>query len=394
MATMSIGAVVLGAFLLIEFRGPAGLFQALREETRTRAGRLYWTAARVLSLACLLSVMCLVFWPVVFDGRYSEVHLLRDASKLWYLFWPLPLAVALRRLKAPERTLVLRAWLIAFGILSAIGIQQFFTGWPREQNIPDMPGRFHAILFLGHHLSVASVFIFPFFVALDAYRKRMILPRWALGPILAFAAVTMAFTFSRALWVAVPIGILVWLLLTLRSRWSWVAMGAVVLALVGALQFSTVSRRVFNHMGIKHREELWATNWEFFKERPLTGIGWRHNEELGAYYQMMKNHTQDVFTGHAHDNLLDMLGSAGLIGAVAWVFYCGVIFWILIPLIRQRDPRGFAVGLFCAWVVFQLNGITQVNFWEGKVEHQMAWAIAWSLLFARVGSGDSRETLA
>ena len=46
-----------------------------------------------------------------------------------------------------------------------------------------------------------------------------------------------------------------------------------------------------------------------------------------------------------------------------------------------RAEPGFAWGLLCAWIVFQLNGLTQVNFWEGKVMHQMMWAVAWSFVW-------------
>ena len=29
-----------------------------------------------------------------------------------------------------------------------------------------------------------------------------------------------------------------------------------------------------------------------------------------------------VFSGHAHNNLLDLLGGTGLLGAIAWIAWC------------------------------------------------------------------------
>jgi len=80
-----------------------------------------------------------------------------------------------------------------------------------------------------------------------------------------------------------------------------------------------------------------------------------------------------------------MLGGTGLIGTSFWLAWC---FGLIIILIKQgRTPASsdegrlnLTRGLICAWVVFHLNGLTQVNFWEAKVQHQMAWAIFWSLL--------------
>jgi O-antigen ligase len=138
-----------------------------------------------------------------------------------------------------------------------------------------------------------------------------------------------------------------------------------------------VTRRITEFRGILTREELWTANLDFFKARPLTGVGWHHNIELSGYYLMEKHQITQVFSGHAHNNLLDMLGGTGLLGTVAWIAWCVLAFAMLIPL--ARNGEGFARGLFCAWIVFQLNGLTQVNFWEAKVLHQIAWVTAWAL---------------
>jgi O-antigen ligase len=121
-------------------------------------------------------------------------------------------------------------------------------------------------------------------------------------------------------------------------------------------------------------------------------VGWRHTEEMSGYYLQELTGEKDVFAGHAHNNFLDLLGGAGVLGALTWLAYCAFVLAILYRALRRDRAPGldFARGMFCAWLVFQINGLTQVNFWEGKVEHQVAWMIAWALLWS---GDDTRSSL-
>jgi O-antigen ligase len=84
----------------------------------------------------------------------------------------------------------------------------------------------------------------------------------------------------------------------------------------------------------------------------------------------------------------------GLFGAAAWLLWCA---WIFRESNRERK-RGassasglvFAAAWIAAWVAFHLNGLTQVNFWEGKVSHQMVLMVSLSLLAAAEGSRSRR----
>jgi len=242
----------------------------------------------------------------------------------------------------------------------------------------------------------------------------------------ADGAATLWLTFSRTLWLALPVGGAVWLIGTfgydrlrtlarspLGRAWL-VALGVLIVAL-GVFQAPKMVSRFSSRLGLDQRYYIWEANFDFLKKRPLSGIGFRHNQDLGGHYQIAKNlsgwlleqrveyihstnreqycaeHYEElcstanrgacwVFRAHAHNNLIQMLGGTGLFGALAWLGWCGLVFLILLRL-----PRGvgFAGGLFAAWVVFHLNGLTQMNFWEGKVLHSMMWAVAWGLCWSR-----------
>jgi O-antigen ligase len=316
----------------------------------------------------------------------------KDLSKGWYLFWPLLLSAGLGRLTAGERSRVLGAWLVAFGVFSVIGVVQFYTGWPRPQPIPTHPGRFHATLLLGHHLSVASVWIFPFFAALDLLQvfPRPGRRRIALAVAVGFGLITLFLTYSRMLWVALPVGLLGWLLWSLPRRWAIPGILAAGLAGASLFALEPVRERLRNPMGVGTRQNLWSAHLELFADRPLTGVGWRRNQEASGWVLRRKSGSPQVFSGHAHNNVIDQLSGTGALGLLAWLAWWGVLAWLAVGVLGGAARGAFAAeewvfakGLVCAWVVFQLNGLTQVNFWEGKVLHQLAWTTGWLLLWAR-----------
>ncbi|MFZ9594911.1 MAG: O-antigen ligase family protein [Bdellovibrionia bacterium] len=385
MAWMNVGAGIL--FLAIVFtRTESQPQESLPQASSERHLRTYFLSSMALALSCAVSLLAADWFPLSWAGKSVSVHFFKDLAKTWYLFWPCVLVIGLKRLQTAEQRQVLKTWLLVFFLLSGLGVFQYFWGWPRPQNIPSEPGRFHATLFLGHHLSVASILIFPFFVALDTllWRFRGILtplpqlPTF-IGILLGLS--TLFLTYSRTLWLALPLGIGLWILLSLPQRKKPLSIFLLIAFGVSLTQIPSVQNRLKTSIGIGPRQELWSANLEFFNQRPWTGVGFRKNEELSGYYLVEKFKSSDVFAGHAHNNALEVLAGTGLIGLMSWLLWCGVVIAILL---RKRkitsDPFPMSRALLCAWVVFHLNGLTQVNFWEGKVEHQLAWVIAWSLL--------------
>jgi O-antigen ligase len=383
MATMGIGAALLAAATIYYLGGPAGFWKEVNKAFRHPAYLLYAQVALALLAALALSLVGAELFPLSYGGQWSHVNFLRDISKAWYLLWPLFIVPALIAVGADGQKKVLRAWLIAFGVLSALSIVQYFTGFPRPQQIPGT-SHFHATLFLGHHLSVASVFIFPFFAALDLgsrkdARARSGLSREVLAACVGFGLLCLFFTYSRTLWIALPIGIFIWICWALPSRRRWPALAGAAGGLVVALLIPGVWQRLRDARGILPREELWLANLEFFKARPFTGVGWHHNIELSGIYLVERTHASSVFSGHAHNNLIDILAGTGLVGTFAWVAWCTLAFVLLWE--PAHKGTGFARGLLCAWIVFHINGLTQVNFWEAKVLHQISWMTAWAILW-------------
>ncbi|MCM2322167.1 MAG: O-antigen ligase family protein [Oligoflexia bacterium] len=391
MAVMSLGAVFLFTLWVVAMGGPRGAWTAVKAEAANPRSKRYLRLTALLAVACIVSLVVAWIVPMGYGSRFVRVSFLKDLQKLWYLFWPLVLAAGLRALPESDRARALRAWLLVFATLSIVGIIQHFTGWPRPQVIPSSdPVRYHATMFLGHHLSVSSIFIFPFFAALDflggrgeRLRARAVgLSAPVLLAIVALGLSGLFLTHARTLWAALPVGLVLWALWRLPRRWAGALVAALLVLGLAASQLPQIRGR-FNSasfsFSFESRLELWRANLRFFEERPLVGAGWHHNAELSGYYQLAKLEEQgkagqSVFSGHAHNNFLDFLGGTGLLGALAWLAWSVAV---LAMAWRSRQA-----GIVCAWVVFHLNGLTQVNFWEGKVTHQLMIAVALTLVAA------------
>jgi len=405
MAAMSIGAAAL--IIVLVMIKTKQIRKDLQSELNSAVTRRYLQLSMILALTCILSLLVAKFWPLGFGGHFVEVRFFRDIAKLWYLFWPILLVIGLRKLSRQEQGIVLKSWLTGFALLSVIGLFQYFTGWPRPQVIPgsEPDVRYHVTLFLGHHLSVASILIFPFFAVMDlafdgfaardglTRRSVPLFPKGILALIGLIGLVALFLTYSRMLWIALPVGLFVWLGWRLTGRARWVTIILCALILGGAVQLPSIQTRIRAGIGITERFELWKANTEFLKIRPLTGAGWRHNEELAGFYLSSKSSGARVFSGHAHNNFIDMLGGTGILGTLAWIAWCLGAVWLAFAG-RHYRFQSFWRGLVCAWLVFHLNGLTQVNFWEAKVQHQLAWVLAWSLLWATSDRERVEETRA
>jgi O-antigen ligase len=347
MATMSIGVALVAGTILYHHR-------TLRRLGWTREEKQLLLAGIALAAACVASLVAATLAPPYYGGYTTEVHWAAELPKFWYLLAPPFLSIALRSLNEGERSRLLRGWILAMGLLSIVCFVQFFTGWPRPQMIPGLEPYHHMMGFLGHHLSLASIWIFPVFAAFALFAES---PgrRWFFGLCGLLGLLALVGTFSRTLWAVLPIG--VWLLASFAGRrpgrfsLARAGVGLVVgaMALAALWQVPALQKRLNYSFGISDRTQLWEANWHFFQDRPAFGVGFRHNQDLAAYYLLEKLQAKDVFTGHAHNNLLEMLGSTGAVGTAAWFVWCALatlFFWR-----RMRAGSALGVGLFCAWVV-------------------------------------------
>jgi O-antigen ligase len=343
----------------------------------------------ILFFACLLSLVVAKIAPVIYAGHAPDITA-HGFLKIWYLFCPLILASVFLGLEHPRASIdrVKTAWWVMTLFLSVVAVIQFFTGWPIAQEIPTNLGHYHAILFFGHHLSTASIIIFPTFVALaqsiGTYLREKKIDRFA--ALTSAAGVLILFlTYARTAWLSVPIGLLILFFRYLKPKARLASVLGLFAILLAGSQTQAIKERITNSMGITDRFRLWQANIDFFKHNPITGIGWLKTQEMSEFYfkQLDPAHYHDYFWGHAHSNFFEMLGGTGLIGLfafLAWSFFTLKLAYDAAN--DRRDPMlaDFAYGLGVALVLLHINGLTNVTFWEGKVMHQQMFAVAWLLV--------------
>jgi O-antigen ligase len=360
-----------------------------------------WAAA--LFVTCLLSLVVAKIYPFNYGDHDPEITA-HGFLKIWYLFCPFILvsvfafAVDANLDKGAKLFLLtVRTWWAGTCALSIVAVIQFYTGWPLRQVIPTNPNHFHAILFLGHHLSVASVFIFPTFTALA-----LVLGAYTRGHrILRFEAIAglcgiliLFLSYARTAWLAIPIGIVL-IFARYLHRKQLVASLVTMLVTLGALSQTTLLKeRIENNMGIQDRFRLWHANIDFFLHRPITGIGWLKTQEMSEFYfkSIDPTHYRDYFWGHAHNNFFEMLGGTGILGLAAFIGWTIFTLGLAIRTAKQCELRShldhiawlrlsdFSWGIFVALLLLHFNGLTNVTFWEGKVMHQQMFAVGLLLM--------------
>ena len=386
MAMMSIGMLfaLIGVFSV----GTGGVTH-LRGVFRSPSIRFYayWTILWLI--ICIASLVSADLSPLVFNEKSAEINYLKDLNKVFYLIIPFVLMFGISALDESRKIRLMRFWVLGFGVLSLVGCIQFFTGWPRPQGIPGYEGFFHTNLLFGHHLSFANIWIFPFFAVLDLAFKKDLLKKMNIQPVWVWTfvflgGIALFLSFSRMTWIALPIGVVIFFL------WKFIQMAqkkrAVIFLLLigltgfGVLQTSFVQKRIQQSMGIETRLTLWEGNWDLFKMKPILGIGWRKTESTFPLYHQAMSGREVFFSGHAHNIFIEILTGTGVVGAFVWAVWIFLLFRML--FLRMKNGEGephLAMGLICGLIVFLLSGLTQVNFYDAKVQHQLNWVVGWAL---------------
>ncbi len=335
----------------------------------------------VFAVSCLISLAAAQLFPPVYGGETLFPNW-GSVQKLWFLIVPFAISRLWQRQLNAEK--IIRIWWSATCILSIVAVIQFFTGWPRGQWIPHFEQYYHATLFLGHHLSTASVFLFPTLTAFAVAAFQLIKHRKVdrLATTTAFSGLLILFlTFSRTAWAATPIACFFILMVLFSNRARILSLVALVLTAGGAYQIPIIYTRLHFETGVSERFELWKMSFQLFKDRPFTGVGWLQVQHASEFYfkGLFPETYHQKFWGHAHNIFFEMLAGTGLIGFISWLgivafpFYFG---WKLYKNTTLSDFwRGLSLGIVAAWIGILINGMTQVNFWEGKVAHQIMISI-------------------
>lgn len=276
---------------------------------------------------------------------------------------------------------------IPLDLVRPAGKKAIMYAIPDEKLQPLVLGTFN------HHLTFSSIYLFyaVIFLAVSVYAIPRSKYRLALSALLFLLCV---WTESRMAWAAVVI-VIPLTLIPYSRRWSVAALAGVVVLL--GIFFATNRGTVERFTRTLHYEQndaytaaprlrLWRLQIAMFKDHPVFGIGWNNNERHCVdYFAKVYPEGAPLFCGHAHNNFLQVLATTGIVGFFAFLWLWGAVFWRLIGAIRTA-PEGsldlaVALGVFVGLIGFQILGLTQFNFGDAEVTHNVMffWAVAAAL---------------
>lgn len=402
MAAMSIGAgiILLSALLLMRDHKFVS--------ANTTEKNLFLAPSIALAIACAFSLIVAQLLPVDFYGLHPNITYLEDLRKLWHLGFPFIFAFILSRLASQQLKQIYVTWLGLGFLTGCLGIIQHYIPLYLPMELPDdgLRGYYHATGMTGFHLSFASIISFPTasWIALTAVslRRRSVGMKTSVSQrrALAFATASIVMiaanilTYSKMAWLAVPLMIILLSVLGFKGKIRWAILSlVVVLGLLWSVS-PEVRLRFHGTDTIRDRIQIWTANKEMIRKYPLFGVGWHHNSELSEGYYSF--HGIKGFQSHAHNNFIDQWATTGFFGLAAFLWWCTVAFVVGFRIYRSDHNllwRSFGLGLIGGWFCLQINGLTQTNFWDAKVMHQIGWVTALSMeVYRRRGTDDKIGT--
>lgn len=195
---------------------------------------------------------------------------------------------------------------------------------------------------------------------------------WAILGLAALLAVF--FSFSRIGFVSLAFVIVA--LSFLKKPWWGLAsvLLVAILAFVLWQKSESIQRRFIDgQAGIRaERMVMWKASWAMFLDRPHLGFGFgRSGDYTQQYARKVLQGGEPEFSSHAHNNALDALAATGWLGLLAYLLWFGYLIGSAVKSFWLGNHKGLAAGAFVALMAFQVNGLTQVNFWDGKSQHTL-----------------------
>lgn len=141
---------------------------------------------------------------------------------------------------------------------------------------------------------------------------------------------------------------------------------ALVIAVAGLALFGQVGERLDRFFStpegaqlasLTGRDRIWAIAWDEWSRNPVFGYG---PELWGPAFRQSIGM---VSATHAHNQFMDTLSRAGLVGAVSLCLYAALL--LVLSLRHARDTRGLSVALFLALLLRAMSEVPLLLFGYG-----------------------------
>ncbi|RYZ77742.1 MAG: O-antigen ligase domain-containing protein [Proteobacteria bacterium] len=204
-----------------------------------------------------------------------------------------------------------------------------------------------------------------------------------------FIGASIITSFTRGAWIAMAVAWLTiaWIAaprLALGLLGSGLAAGALLFATFETFRVRLMSLFDFQYSSNSERLFLWRANFEMFRDYPILGVGNTENEARAREY-VTKLGRPDHFTGHAHNNYIQMLSGTGAIGFTLYMALISYMLWLTWRLWQMLPAdklwlRAIALGALGAQIHIHVGGFTEANFKALPTNHNLM--VVWALVLS------------
>ncbi len=310
-------------------------------------------------------------------------------SWLFYGLWAFLLIIHLGSYPAEKKTLKINSFIkisslsgllvSIYAIFQILGFD--FVSWSEPATLT---GRVVSSFGQPNYLACWLVLVLPLSLYLVWASKKRAAYCWLV--VFVFQFITLILTGSRAtffIFLAVLMGWLVWFLnkkRLLSVKKILLISGVILVVLIGFLAFLTHSNqtRLAEFTDIKKgslavRLNLYQTGWQAFLKKPWLGYGLENQKEayVGYYKTDFALYARpNTYSDRAHNLILDILLTSGLIGFVFFVYF---FYWIFNNLTKALKDRkygdfpsflGLSLAAYLSSLLFNFSvTITNIYFW-------------------------------
>jgi O-antigen ligase len=334
-----------------------------------------------LTIALLLNLIWLLFTSVTSEKPLVSFKFL--LSRLWFVIPFYFFAIILFK-KYSNIKLFIWLYIIPFlGIIFYTLYNHALRGFDEES------GHWVMTPFYNDHTAygaILSLFI-PILLGFSFNKNYNISTRIVSFTFFVFYIIALVLSYSRAAWISLAVGLLVFILVMLKIKFRWVLLSVVVfIGLFYAFQNQILDKLEKNKQDssenfVEHIKSIynissdasnlerinrWQSAIRMFQERPFWGWGPGTYQFLYAPYQMSKEKTiistNAGDLGNAHSEYIGPLAESGILGMLTIVFIFGLsIYYGLRVYKRAVTPEikvislGIVIGLISYYVHGFLN---------------------------------------
>jgi O-antigen ligase len=265
-------------------------------------------------------------------------------------------------------------FLVVLGfVASLLGIVQHFTFngkmyWFRELKYGGVP--FGPYVNRNHFAGFVELVVPPGLAMLVLRSERRdLLPLLAIFTLLPIGALFLAASRGGIVGFFCEIIVIVFLVAVRQKEWKTLAVGAVILCLAAAMvAWIGVGRALERFSEYRSYEvtearrlEMTRDSWRIFLDHPLLGTGFGTLQQVFPRYETLYD---GLAVDHAHDDYVELLANAGIIGGLLGACFLALLFWQgakSLQASRGALDLALHIGAIAACIGILIHSFTDFN---------------------------------